>query len=93
MAPHPPASDDAEVVGRVVDERGEAVPDALVAIPAGTAAVPEIALLTDPAGRFALRLPPGRFTLSAHAEQGSGQVDVETRAGTRPGEVVIVIGR
>jgi hypothetical protein len=91
MAPQPPSSDDTEIIGRVVDDRGAPVPNALVALPAGTAPVPEIALVSDAHGRFSLRLPPGQFTLSAHAEQGSGQIDVETSTGSRPGEVVIVI--
>jgi Carboxypeptidase regulatory-like domain len=81
-----------ELAGRVVDEHGEAVPNALVAIVASTVPMPEIALQTDAAGRFALRLPPGRFTLRAHAPGGIGDADVERTEGAGPGDVVIVIG-
>lgn len=79
-----------ELAGRVVDARGDPVPDALVVIVAGTVPMPEIALQADAQGRFALRLPAGRFTLRAHAAAGgSGEAEVE-----RPGDdaVVIAIG-
>lgn len=70
-----PADD--ELVGRVVDQRGDPVPDALVSIVEGTVPMPEIALLVDAGGRFRLRLPDGRFTLRAHAAGGSGDTEVE----------------
>jgi hypothetical protein len=78
-----------ELAGQVVDARGAPAPDALVTIVAGTVPMPEIALLVDAEGRFALRLPDGRFTLRAHAAAGTGDAEVE-----RPGddEVVIVVG-
>jgi hypothetical protein len=67
----------AERSGRVVDVTGAPVPDALVAIVASTVPMPEIALLSDTAGRFAVRLPPGRFTLRAHGAGGTGEVEVD----------------
>ena len=79
-----------EVVGRVVDGGGDPVPDATVAIVAGSVPMPEIALLCDGDGRFQLRLPPGRFTLRAHGPGGSGEVDV---APPSEGEARIVIGQ
>lgn len=75
-----------EIAGRVVDAHGEPVPDALVVIVAGTVPMPEIALQADAQGRFALRLPDGRFTLRAHAAGGSGEAEVE-----RPGDAAVVI--
>ena len=85
-----PAGD--ELAGQVVDARGEPVPDALVTIPAGTVPMPEIALQADAAGRFALRLPPGRFTLRAHGPGGTGDVEIEQTPDATAGEAVIVIG-
>lgn len=79
-----PAGD--ELVGRVVDARGDPLPDALVTIVAGTVPMPEIALVVDDDGRFRLRLPDGRFTLRAHAAGGSGETEVE-----RPGDDTVVI--
>lgn len=82
-----PAGD--ELAGQVVDARGAPVPDALVTIVAGTVPMPEIALMADADGRFALRLPDGRFTLRAHGGGGTGEAQVE-----RPGDdrVVIAVG-
>lgn len=87
MAAGPTTAD--ELVGRVVNEHGDPLPDALVTIPAATVAMPEIALRVDEDGRFRLRLPDGRFTLRAHTRAGTGEVEVE-----RPGddEVVIAVG-
>ena len=73
-----------EVAGRVVDVRGDPVPDALVTIPEGTAPLPEIALLVDPDGRFRLRLPHGRFTLRAHGGGGSGETEVQIPGESAP---------
>ena len=82
-----PAGD--ELAGQVVDARGAQVPDALVSIVAGTVPMPEIALLVDAEGRFALRLPDGRFTLRAHAAAGTGDAEVER---PRDRAVVITVG-
>ena len=79
-----PAGD--ELAGQVVDARGAPAPDALVTIVAGTVPMPEIALLVDAEGRFALRLPDGRFTLRAHAAAGTGEAEVE-----QPGDRAVVI--
>jgi hypothetical protein len=82
-----PAGD--EVAGRVVDAAGAPVPEALVSIVAGTVPMPEIALMADAEGRFALRLPAGRFTLRAHGPGGSGEAEV---APPSAAEVVITVG-
>lgn len=76
--------------GRVVDETGAPVPEALVSIVASTVPMPEIALLSDSRGSFALRLPPGRFTLRAHGAGGTGEAEVEGAPADE--EIVIVIG-
>jgi hypothetical protein len=81
-----PAAD--ELSGRVVDATGAPMPDALVMIVAGTVPMPEIALQVDAGGRFALRLPAGRFTLRAHAGGRSGDADVEI---PRDREVLITV--
>jgi hypothetical protein len=77
------------LAGRVVDARGAPAADALVTVVAGSVPVPEIALLVDADGRFALRLPDGRFTLRAHGAAGSGEAEIER---PRDGSVVIALG-
>jgi hypothetical protein len=76
--------------GRVVDASGEPVPKALVTIVESTVPMPEIALQSDDGGRFALRLPPGRFTLRAHRSGATGDVEVE--GAPSDDEIVIVVG-
>jgi hypothetical protein len=53
--------------GRVVDAAGKPVRGALVAELSG---VPEIALVTDEEGRFAVNLPAGRYRFRATAPGG-----------------------
>jgi hypothetical protein len=79
-----------ELVGRVVDPHGAPVPEAVVAIVAGSVPMPEIALLCDGDGRFSLRLPEGAFTLRAHSPGGTGEAEV--RSPPPSGEVRIVLG-
>jgi hypothetical protein len=69
-----------ERIGRVVDAAGGPVPNAHVVIVRGSVPMPEIALLSDDAGRFRVRLPAGSFTLRAHGPGGTGQIDVEGEA-------------
>lgn len=78
-----------ERFGRVVDAGGTAVPYAHIVIVASSVPMPEIALLSDEAGRFLLRLPPGVFTLRAHGPGGTGEVDLDDTAGGS--EIVITI--
>jgi hypothetical protein len=82
-----------ERFGRVVDASGAPVPQAHIVIVAGSVPMPEIALLTDDAGRFSLRLPPGVFTLRAHGPAGTGEAEIEVDGGQTEHEVVIAIGR
>jgi hypothetical protein len=66
------------VRGEVVDGDGRPVPAVAVVVIEGTVPVPEIALLTDDAGRFSLRLPSGRFTIEAHGpSEMKGRTTVE----------------
>jgi hypothetical protein len=60
-------------------------------IAAGSVPMPEIALLSDEAGRFSVRLPPGAFTLRAHGPPGTGEAEVEEGPADR--EIVITIGQ
>jgi hypothetical protein len=78
--------------GRVVDASGAPVPDALIVIVASTVSMPEIALLSDNAGRFELGLPPGHFALRAHSP-GGGRGEVELEGALNVEEIVIVIDR
>lgn len=81
----------AERFGRVVDAGGSPVPRAHIVVVAGSVPMPEIALLSDDAGRFSLRLPPGIFTLRAHGPAGTGQAEVEGASADE--EIVIVTSR
>jgi hypothetical protein len=77
--------------GRVIDASGVSLPGIPVVIAASTVPMPEIALITGADGRFALRLPPGRFTFLAHGPEGeTGQVDVEGAPDTT--EILIRLG-
>jgi hypothetical protein len=71
-----------------VDAAGAPVSGALIVVVEGSVAVPEIALQTDADGRFALALPPGRFTLRAHGPSGTGEARIELPGA---GDVEIVI--
>jgi hypothetical protein len=77
--------------GRVVHSDGQPVPGALVSIVESTVPMPEIAMKADEDGRFALRLPPGRFRLRAHGQDGTGDVEVE--GAPAEDEIVIVLDR
>jgi hypothetical protein len=74
---------------RVVDRERAPVPGALVSVSAGTAPVPEIALVTDAAGVVVFPLPEGRFRIAAHASDGrSGQAEIDT---AKPGGQEVLI--
>jgi hypothetical protein len=77
--------------GRVVRADGSPVAGALVAVTAGTAPTPEIAIRTDAEGCFSVALPDGRFTLEAHhPEMGRASTTVETTAA--PEEIRLEVG-
>jgi hypothetical protein len=78
-----------ELLGRVINGRGDPVPDALVTIVDATVPMPEMSLLVDADGRFRLRLPAGRFTLRAHSGSGVGDAQVDWPADR---EAVITVG-
>lgn len=79
-----------ERFGRVVDSTGAPVPHARIVIASGSVPMPEIALVADGEGRFSLRLPPGVFTLRAHAEVRTGEVAVQAPADD---EIVLTVGK
>lgn len=72
----------------IVDRNGQPVPGAYVVITNGPEPVPEIALVTDEGGRFAVALPPGRWTVQAHGEAGVGEADIDL-PGTGPLAIAI----
>jgi hypothetical protein len=86
-----PLTPPTERAGRVVDDSGRPVPYATVVIVSGSVPMPEIALRSDAGGRFALRLPPGVFTLRAHGPSGTGDTAVEGAPAQE--EIVITIGQ
>lgn len=72
-----------------MDAAGQPVAEAFVSVIRGTAAVPEIALVTDADGTFQIGLPPGRFQLRANTADGrSGEVEV---SGESDDEMLIVL--
>jgi hypothetical protein len=78
--------------GQVLDTSGAPVPGARIVIVASTVPMPEIALLSDEQGRFALRLPPGHFTLRAHGPSGAtGEAKVD--GAPSADNIVITLGR
>jgi len=83
MAAGPKAEPPPELPGRVVDPDGRPAPGALVVIVESTVPMPELALQCDDDGRFAIRLPAGRFTLRAHAPDGRQGETTVTVPGAR----------
>jgi hypothetical protein len=64
---------------RIVDEAGNRVAGATVAVVRSSVPFPEIALLADDDGVVDLRLPPGTFTFRAYGPAGqSGEVTVRS---------------
>src|SRR5262249_169356 len=73
----PPSGEAGLVHGRVVDEHGNPLPDALVAVQSTTAGAPDIAQRTTTDGSFSLgELPRGLYTLKAHHVSGTGSASV-----------------
>jgi hypothetical protein len=70
---------DAPTTLRIVDEAGNRVAGATVAVVRSSVPFPEIALLADDAGVVELRLPAGTFTFRAHGPAGqSGEVTLHS---------------
>lgn len=76
--------------GRVVDREGRPVEGALVSVAESEGPVPEIALRTDPDGRFAFPLPPGLTRLRAHAPGGEVGSVVVQEGGEGEGEEILL---
>jgi hypothetical protein len=76
---------DGSIEGRVTTESGEAIPGAVVMITGESPPHPDIALLTNGAGRYRFDdLVPGRYFLMVNAEGGGQQIrDVSVEAGQR----------
>ena len=73
--------------GRVIDAAGLPVGEAFVSVIWGTTPFPEIALVTEADGSFAIRLPDGRFILRANTADGrTGEAEVSSAS---PGEYLI----
>jgi hypothetical protein len=78
------------VHGVVVDNAGRPVAQATIVVVEGTAPVPEIALLADDQGRFALKLPRGRFTLEAQGDAGvTGRATVDVEGPSHQVRIVV----
>lgn len=80
------------IVGQVVDAGGEAVAEAVVMVAESPGSHPDIAQLTDAAGRFRLiGLAPGRYRLAVRGggelveseviEVGEGPTSLQIRLG------------
>lgn len=67
---------------RIVDQNGRPMSEATVAVTWSTVPFPEIALIPDADGIVEVRLPPGRFTFSAHGPfDQKGEVTVTSPGG------------
>ena len=78
------------VAGRVLDAGGVPVEQARVAFADAPVAVPDVATLTGPDGRFALGAPaPGRYELMAATDEAGARVEVDVR--DEPVEVDITL--
>jgi hypothetical protein len=79
-----------------VDADGLPVAGAFVTVVSGTAAVPEIALVTGDDGQFSIGLPSGCFRLRANtADDRAGEAEIDTGADAfaeRDEEIVIRVG-
>lgn len=72
--------------GIVVDANGNPVAGAAITVIESPVPMPEIAWVTDAAGRFRIALTPGRHVLSANAREGAGEAVIH-----EPHEAEIVI--
>jgi hypothetical protein len=78
------------VRGRVVDEQGHPAAGARIMIVSGPQPAPDIALLADGAGQFALAFPaPGTWRLLAATDTGSGEASVTLAPGAAAADLVI----
>jgi hypothetical protein len=87
-APSPaPTAGGQGVEGRITDRQGRPIAGALVvprSLDEPSPPIPEIAIVSDEQGRYAWRLPPGRYQLSVSAE---GYRSAAKEAVVKPGEV------
>lgn len=78
VGPSPgPTADGQGVEGRVTDTQGRPIAGALVvpkSLDEPSPPIPEIAVVSDEEGRYAWRLPPGRYQISVSAEGYRGAV-------------------
>ena len=81
------------IAGTVVDAAGLPVPQAAVLFREAPVAVPDVAELTGPDGRFALHAPAaGRYRVAVHSEgHPSAEEEVEVGAADPP-LLTIVLG-
>lgn len=81
------------IAGTVVDAAGLPVPQAAVLFRDAPVAVPDVAELTGPDGRFALHAPSaGRYRVAVHAEGHAAAEQVVEVAATDPPPLRIVLG-
>ncbi|WP_026926829.1 carboxypeptidase-like regulatory domain-containing protein [Granulicoccus phenolivorans] len=82
--------DPLRIRGVVVDAQGRPVPGARVALGAGPAALPDIALLTDDDGSFWVEVPtPGEYAVLASTDSGSGEARVTVNSGEQSVRIVV----
>lgn len=78
--------------GIVVDEQGAPVPDAVVALVAGPAPLPDIAALTGDDGRFATGVPAaGEYEVQARQDERVATVAVAVGPDSQDDEVRLVL--
>ena len=81
------------IAGTVVDAAGQPVPQAAVLFRASPVAVPDVAELTGPDGRFALHAPAaGRYRVAVHADGHAPAEEEVDVAAADPSPLTIVLG-
>jgi protocatechuate 3,4-dioxygenase beta subunit len=71
----------ATISGRVIDADGRAVAGARVMVTEAPGPVPDMAMLTDAAGRFVISAgQPGRYTIAAASDAASAEITLSVTA-------------
>lgn len=78
------------LIGRVTDENGAGVPDAIIAVERGTTPTPELAIVSGPDGTFTIALPDGSFRIGARTRDGrTGATEVSVPGTTHVTLIVL----
>lgn len=80
----PAGTEEAQVTGFVTDAEGQPIAGASVAVPQGSAPVPEMIVLTGTKGEYTWYLPPGSFQIAVYMDGYDPQsAEVTVQGGDR----------